>query len=100
MNKLPNEIINKTMLLNSHPVADLLKASNILKFYKYKLEREHGCPFDRGSMDAYYYRDMSPHYWTNGNGQDGGRVEHEQMTDSEIEAYILGYENEDDREKV
>ena len=48
-------------------------------------------------MDAYYYRDMSPHYWTNGNGQDGGRVEQEQMTDEEIEAYILGYENEEDR---
>ena len=30
------------MLYTYHPVADLLKASNILKYYKYKLEGEHG----------------------------------------------------------
>ena len=57
------------MLLTSHPVIDLLKASKLLKYYEYKLEREHGCPFDRGSMDAYYYRDMNPQFWIHGNGE-------------------------------
>ena len=35
----------------------------------------HGTPFDRGCADAYYHRTPSPHYWTNGNGLDGERIE-------------------------
>ena len=32
MNMLPEDILNKIMLFNSHPVADILKASTIFKY--------------------------------------------------------------------
>ena len=74
--KLPDHIFAKVMLFHSHPVADLVKESMVFHYYDVKNEygSTHGSPFDRGSSDAYYYRGLDPHYWTNGNGRDGGTV--------------------------
>ena len=72
--KLPEHRFAKVMLFHSH-----------LNQYG----SSHGSPFDRGSSDAYYYRGRSPHYWTNGNGSDGGTVY--DSTPDETDAYMLEY---------
>lgn len=56
----------------------------------------HGSPQDRGSADAYYHRNYEPHYYV-GDSITSERVEQDNMTVGEIEAYKYGYENEDDR---
>ena len=56
----------------------------------------HGGPQDRGSADAYYHRHYDPHYYV-GDSITSERVEKDNMTVGEIEAYKYGYENEDDR---
>ena len=58
----------------------------------------HGSPQDRGSADAYYQRDYDPHYYV-GDSMQSERVEKDNMTIGEIEAYKYGYENEDDRKE-
>ena len=88
-NKLPAEVLSIIMLCNSHPLAELLKNSLVLKIRKYKTELYHGCPFDRGGSDAYYNRGPNPHYWTNSNGRNGHTVY--DLTTEEEEAYELGY---------
>jgi hypothetical protein len=54
-------------------------------------EQTHGNAFDRGSADSYYGRRRDPHYWPEGTYK-GTRVEAEQMTDSQLEAYHAGYD--------
>ena len=56
----------------------------------------HGGPQDRGSADAYYGRQYSPHWYPLGTGK-GERIESINMSDSEIEEYKYGYDNEEDR---
>lgn len=56
----------------------------------------HGSPQDRGSADAYYGRPYDPHYYV-GDSLQSERVEKDNMTVGEIEAYKYGYENEEDR---
>ena len=73
-------------------MADLLKESVTLRCRKYISERSHGCPYDRGGADAYYYREPNPHYWKNGNGRNGGTVY--ELSDEQQEAYELGYFNQ------
>jgi hypothetical protein len=90
MNNLSEDIFNKIMLYNSHPVADIVKNSHKFKYKRLRLDIIHGSPFDRGCSDAYYYREPSPHYWTNGNGRNGGRVE--TLTDEQEEEYWIGYQ--------
>jgi hypothetical protein len=91
---IPEHIFHKIMLFNSHPVADLLKQESVvLRCMRYKSERTHGCPYDRGSADAYYGREPKPHYWTNGNGRNGGTVY--ELTYEQQEAYAQGYFNQD-----
>lgn len=51
----------------------------------------HGGPFDRGSVDYYYWRRPSPHYYL-GNTGTSERVEMSMMTEEEIAAYRAGYE--------
>ena len=113
MENLPEAILNQIQLYMSHPTADLIKTSIMFRIMKHRSEMVHGCPFDRGSADAYYGRDLDPHYWTNGNnkckafvietseacrnGLNGGRVDMEDMTDNELTAYVLGYISEQDR---
>jgi len=62
-----------------------------------KLPR-HGGPQDRGGADAYYHRPYDPHYYVGGSMQ-SERVEKDNMTVGEIEAYKYGYENEVDRKE-
>ena len=88
MTQLPENIVNKIMLYLSHPVADIVRDNAIFKKLRYKTEYTHGCPYDRGRADAYYGKDIDPHYWTNGTGRNGGRVEKANMTYNEVEAYI------------
>ncbi len=60
-----------------------------------KYDERHGGPFDRGSADSYYRRGFDPHFYEGATYQ-SKRVEKEQMTEEEIEAYRAGYiENEE-----
>lgn len=54
-------------------------------------DTRHGGPFDRGAADSYYGEETDPHYYVKGTGM-SPRVEKDQMTDEEIEAYYAGYE--------
>ena len=58
----------------------------------------HGSPQDRGSADRYYQRSFDPHYWPHGTYK-GERVEKDNMTVGEIEAYRYGWDNEEDRKE-
>lgn len=51
----------------------------------------HGGPFDRGSADSWYNRLRAPHYFT-GDTYKSTRLESEDMSESEIEAYHAGYD--------
>ena len=51
----------------------------------------HGGPFDRGSADSYYQRGLRPHYYVGDTGFTD-RIEQDQMTNEEIDAYCAGYE--------
>lgn len=67
-----------------------------LDVIKTKSLPRHGSPQDRGSADAYYGRPYDPHYYVGASLQ-SERVEKDNMTVGEIEAYKYGYDNEDDR---
>lgn len=56
-----------------------------------KYNTVHGSPFDRGSADSYYNRPRSPHWYPNGTGN-GQRIERQDMSVEEIEAYYAGYD--------
>ena len=57
-------------------------------------DTRHGGPFDRGGADSYYGRGEDPHYYVEGTGT-SRRVNKEDMTEDEIQAYYAGYdENE------
>ena len=58
---------------------------------KTEYDQRHGGAYDRGSADSYYGRLPRPHYYKAGTGQ-SERVEQEDMTADEIEAYWAGYE--------
>jgi hypothetical protein len=53
-------------------------------------DNRHGGAFDRGSADNYYRRPFDPHYYVGGTGM-SDRVEKDQMTAEEIEAYTAGF---------
>ena len=56
-----------------------------------KYNERHGGPYDRGSADSYYRRGYNPHYYA-GATYSTKKVEKEQMTPEEIEAYEAGYD--------
>jgi len=56
---------------------------------------KHGSPADRGSADAYYWRQPDPHKWPNGTGK-GFRVTLIEGT-PEYREYMAAYEAETDR---
>lgn len=58
---------------------------------KQRYDQRHGSPFDRGSADSYYGRGRDPHWWPQGTGH-GERVEMKQMTPSQVQAYLAGYQ--------
>ena len=89
----PLEVAWNILKYMRHPVAECVMESEIYKLSKYRNDTFHGCPYDRGRADCYYGRDYFPHYWLPGRGNMTGRVD-ENLTDEEIEAYTMGYENE------
>lgn len=56
-----------------------------------KYDVAHGEPFDRGSADSYYHRRFDPHWWPEGTMK-GDRVEKEDMSEEEIQAYTDGFD--------
>ena len=56
-----------------------------------KYDQRHGGPFDRGSADSYYHRPRQPHLYTEGTGT-SDRVDQSQMTTQEVQAYLAGYQ--------
>ena len=63
---------------------------------KYSDYMDHGMAYDRGMADSWYDRAIEPHYWTDGS-YGGEKIEREDMTGEEIEAYMAGYMiNEDE----
>lgn len=60
-----------------------------------KYDERHGGPYDRGSADSYYGRGMNPHYYV-GDTYNSRRIELNEMTKEEIEAYRKGYEDNED----
>lgn len=61
-----------------------------------KYDERHGGPYDRGSADSYYGRGVRPHYYKGDTGS-SKRIDAEQMTEEEIDAYMAGYnDNEAD----
>lgn len=57
-----------------------------------KYDERHGGPYDRGTADSYYGRSMNPHYYV-GSTYNSRRIELNEMTKEEIEAYRKGYED-------
>jgi hypothetical protein len=58
---------------------------------KQNYNTEHGGAFDRGSADSYYHRPRDPHMYPEGT-YNGDRVDQSQMTPTEIQAYLAGYQ--------
>jgi len=56
-----------------------------------KYDQKHGSPFDRGSADSYYGRGRDPHWYPEGTYK-GDRIGKEQMTNEQIQAYLAGYQ--------
>lgn len=54
-------------------------------------DQRHGGPFDRGSADSWYSRGISPHFYLGDTGS-SERIEKSQMTPEEIQAYLAGYQ--------
>tara|TARA_R100000234_G_C4873456_1_gene124284 strand:+ start:301 stop:546 length:246 start_codon:yes stop_codon:yes gene_type:complete len=57
-----------------------------------KIHTRHGGAFDRGSADYYYSRPYEPHYFI-GDTYNSPKVEESSMTEEEIEAYKLGWDD-------
>jgi hypothetical protein len=55
----------------------------------------HGGPFDRGAADSYYRRGSKPHFYIGATHQ-SDRIEKEDMTDEQLEAYYAGYRYNED----
>jgi hypothetical protein len=60
-----------------------------------KYDERHGGPWDRGHADSYYRRSKEPHYYV-GATASTPRIEVVNMTAEEIEAYMAGYQNNED----
>lgn len=54
-------------------------------------DTQHGGPFDRGSADSYYGRPRDPHWYPEGTYK-GERITKTQMTSEQIQAYLAGYQ--------
>lgn len=58
----------------------------------------HGGAYDRGSADAYYGKSPDPHYFVEGSFS-SKRINKDDMTMEEINAYYAGYDEEEDRKE-
>ena len=54
-------------------------------------DKRHGGPYDRGNADAYYGRACMPHFYIMEKMMFSERVEANEMSPEEIEAYNAGY---------
>lgn len=54
-------------------------------------DQRHGGAFDRGAADSYYGRPRDPHLYVGATGS-SERVGRQQMTAAEIQAYLAGYQ--------
>jgi len=63
----------------------------ITEMTREQYDTRHGGAFDRGSADSWYHRPRQPHFYTEGTGT-STRIEQGQMTPSEIQAYLAGYQ--------
>jgi hypothetical protein len=54
-------------------------------------DQRHGGAFDRGAADSYYQRGRTPHMYEGGTGT-SRRIEQAEMTPAEVQAYIAGYQ--------
>ncbi len=63
MDILPDDIFLKIMMFNTHPIADILKASTIFKFLQlrenYLKHRQFGCEFSHGRCAGYLHGSSS-----------------------------------------
>lgn len=65
------------------------------KVNKPEYDTAHGSPYDRGSADSYYRRIPDPHWYPTGS-YNGARIEKDQMSPAEIEAYWAGYDDNEE----
>ena len=59
---------------------------------------KHGSLYDRGSADAYYWRDADPHYYPNGT-YNPPRIGKEELSKEQIVEYMFAYNNETERKE-
>ena len=55
-------------------------------------DQRHGGPYDRGAADSWYRRGCNPHYYVGDTGS-SERIENDEMTQAERDAYIAGYKD-------
>jgi hypothetical protein len=63
----------------------------VIEFRGEKYDSRHGGAFDRGSADSYYNRPRDPHYFA-GASYDSTEIHNTMMTDAQIQAYLAGYD--------
>jgi len=70
-----------------------------MDFSKIDEYNRHGGAYDRGSCDAYYWREAEPHYFIGKTSATSARtrVEECDMSEEEIAAYYQGYYDQNDR---
>lgn len=66
--------------------------SQILEYDQRAAFTRHGGAYDRGSADAWYGRPPEPHYYV-GATYASTRIDAQDMSAEEIEAYMAGYDD-------
>ena len=61
-------------------------------------DKRHGGPYDRGSADKWYNRSRVPHYYVGATSM-SDRIEMKDMVMEEIEAYMAGYDEQEEQKK-
>lgn len=74
---------------------DWLKTKTTREYQGKTYTTWHGAPFDRGGADSYYHRPRDPHWWPEGTGH-GRRREMAEMTAEEVQAYMAGYDQNEE----
>ena len=74
----------------------MVLVNDLDKYRDREIFTRHGGCYDRGSADAYYGREVRPHYFTGASYQSTEICE-EDMSEEEIFAYLAGYEECTDR---
>jgi hypothetical protein len=80
------------LVIVAQPVYTVFKRYGMNKKY----DNRHGGPYDRGRMDAYYGRKLSPHYY---KGATGSTEKITELSAEETEAYIAGYLGQTERKE-